>query len=116
MIDNKIAINNAKEEIKEIVAPCNTCGLCKALDPHFRVERDEPLSPRGRAILFSQSKFDKSLFDLPLSGICKETCPLNIDIDQATRKARKILNLRGKSLKDNKEILKKIENNENPFS
>jgi len=110
-----IEANNAKEEILEIIEKCNTCGLCKELDPVFRVLREEALSPRGRAILFSRKSYDKTIFDHPLPGICKESCPFNIDIDQAIRKARKILNSKNQQHPENKKMLERIKNNKNPF-
>ena len=110
-----IESNNAKEEISEIVEKCNRCGLCKELDPVFRVLREEALSPRGRAILFSKRICDKSVFDHPLPGICKGSCPFDIDIDKAIRRARKIMNLKNQQDKENKIMLEKIKNNKNPF-
>lgn len=114
--EEKIEIENAKEEILEIVEKCNKCGLCKELDPIFRVFREEALSPRGRCILFSKKIYDPEIFDDPLSGICKQTCPFEIDIDSAIRKARKILNIRGKENEMNKNFLKRIKDKQNPFS
>ena len=67
---DKIAINNAKEEILEIVEQCNKCGLCKENDCVFMALREEAMSSRGRAILLTKpsGSFDKTLFDHPLDG------------------------------------------------
>lgn len=115
MIEKNIEINNAKQEIEEIVEKCNCCGLCKELDPVFKILKEEPVSPRGRAILFSNHIFEKNVFESPLPGLCKISCPFKIDIDEAIRKARLILNLRGKENEENKKILNKIIKKENPF-
>lgn len=115
-MSDDVGIQNAKEEIREMIEKCNKCGLCKELDPIFRIFREEALSSRGKAILFSKNDFDRSLFDNPLCGQCKEKCPFDVDIDNAVRKARQILNLKGKEHEKNKEFLAKIKNNENPFS
>ena len=111
----KIEINNAKEEIFEIVEKCNKCGLCKELDVIWLALKEEAQSSRGKAILLEDNKIDKNLFDDTLSGTCRELCPFKIDIDDAIRKARQILNLKGNEHPINKNILKKIQNNENPF-
>lgn len=112
---DEVGIQNAKEEIQEIVEKCNKCGLCKELDPVFKVLRDESQSSRGKAILFSKRIFDDEIFDDPLSGMCKEKCPFDIDIDKAIRKARQVLNLKERENPINKKILQRIENKENPF-
>ena len=116
MTNEDIEVSNAKEEIQEIIDKCNSCGLCKELDPVFRVLKEESLSPRGLAALFSKNQYTKDIFNYSLCGICKEKCPFNIDIDAAVRKARKILNLRNKEDKENKKLLEKTLNKENPFS
>lgn len=115
MTQGNIEAKNAREEILEIVERCNKCGLCKAGDTTFRALREESVSSRGRCILFSENIFDKAVFDDPLSGTCKKLCPLGINIDNALRKARKMLNLRNKGLKENKDMLKKIKEGKNPF-
>lgn len=110
-----IEITNAKEEISEIIELCNYCGLCKEIDPVFRVLREEALTARGRAILFSKGIFDRSVFDFSLCGQCKIKCPFGIDIDEAVRRARKIVNLRNREHPENKKMLDKILNRQNPF-
>ncbi len=114
---DKIEVNNAKEEILELVEQCNKCGLCKEYDCVFKSLREEAMSSRGRAILLTQplGTLDNTLFNHPLDGTCKQSCPFNIDIDEAIRKARRILNVKGKEHKVNKEILNKIKNKQNPF-
>lgn len=115
MDEKRIEINNAKEEIREIVEKCNFCGLCKELDPVFRVLRDEAGSPRGLAILFSEKIYDKDIFSNPLSGLCKSSCPFKIDLDEAIRKARMILNIEGKEHPENRKMLDKILSKKNPY-
>ena len=111
-----LVIDVIREEIQEIVSKCNKCGLCKELDPVFKVLREESISARGKVILFSKGIFDKNLFDYSLDGSCKQQCPFNIDLDRAVRKARQILNLKGRENPDNKKIFKKVKNRENPYS
>jgi len=112
----KIEINNAREEILEILETCNKCGLCKEHDCVFKALREEAMSSRGRAILLTEAlgTLDKTLFDHPLDGTCKQDCPFNIDIDDAIRKSRRILNAKGKEHPVNKKILKKILDGNNP--
>jgi glycolate oxidase iron-sulfur subunit len=110
-----IEINNAKEEIIEIFEKCTKCGLCKELCPVFRVLREEQSSPRGHAILLSNKIFDKIVFQCTLCKACEEKCPFNLEICKAIKKARFILNFKGKENEENKKILKKITNKENPY-
>jgi glycolate oxidase iron-sulfur subunit len=111
----KIQIKNAKEEIQDLVSKCNKCGLCKALDPIYAALKDESQSARGSAILLEKAKITKQFFNTTLDGSCKHSCPFNIDLDNAIRKARKVLNLKGQSPEFNKKILKNIREERNPF-
>lgn len=111
-----LELNNAKEEIIEILEKCIKCGLCKELCPVFYVLREEQSSPRGHAILLSNKIFDKIVFDCTLCKACEQKCPLNLEICRAIKKARLILNLKGKENSENKNALKKIENKQNPYS
>jgi glycolate oxidase iron-sulfur subunit len=110
-----IEINNAKEEILEIFEKCTRCGLCKELCPVFRVLREEQTSPRGHAILLSNKIFEKILFDCTLCRACEIKCPFNLEICKAIKKARLVLNLKGKENQENKKAFKKIEEKTNPY-
>jgi len=114
-MSDKIEINNAKEEVIEIAETCIRCGLCKELCPVFRALRQEDQGPRGKMILFGNKVFEKEVFDCSLCGACEKKCPLNIPICKAIKKARQVLNLRGKEQKPNKDMLEKINQNKNPF-
>ena len=116
MTEKNIEVSNAFEELREIVEKCNHCGICKALDPIFRATREESLSPRGRAALFSKEIVDSSAFDYAMCGACAEKCPFNIDMDEAVRKARKILNLEEKENPENQRMLKRVIEKKNPFT
>jgi len=99
---------NIREEISEIAEKCVKCGLCKELCPVFKILREEQYSPRGHMILLSNKIYDKMVFDCTLCRACEEKCPLNLKICAAVKKARNILNLKGKENAKNKEILKKL--------
>ena len=115
--EDKVEIKNAQEEIQELVEKCNKCGLCKELDCVWHASKQEALSSRGKAILLQNNKLSPEIFfSDSLSATCKESCPFDIDLDKAIRRARKILNLKGKPNPFYKEALKKIQNNENPYS
>lgn len=114
--EKQIEIKNAKEEIQDILSKCNYCGLCKALDPLWQITREESQSHRGTITLLQNKKITKDLFNQPLDRSCQHLCPFNIDLDQAIKKARKILNLQKKSPDFNKKIIKNLEEEKNPFS
>ena len=106
---------NAKEEIMEICEKCIKCGLCKELCPVFKVLREEQYSPRGHAILLSNKIVDEIVFDCTLCKACEEKCPLNLKLCTAIRKARQVLNIKDKSHPATEKMLKKLEENENPY-
>jgi len=110
-----LEINNAKEEIIEIFEKCTRCGLCKELCPVFKVLREEQSSPRGHAILLSNKIYEKILFDCTLCKACELKCPFNLEICKAIKKARFILNSKGKENSENEKILKRIEESKNPY-
>ena len=115
-LNMSIEEKNAKEEITEIVEKCIKCGLCKELCPVFKVLREEQYSPRGHAILLSNKIYDKILFDCTLCRACEEKCPINIKLCTAIKKARNVLNIRGKENEANKRMLEKLNKKENPYS
>ena len=114
--NNEVEEKNAKEEIIEITEKCIKCGLCKELCPVLRVLREEQCSPRGHAILLSNNIYDSILFDCALCRACEEKCPLNLKLCTAIKKARNVLNLKGKEHDANKKMLEKLNKKENPFS
>ena len=92
--NTKVEINNAKEEMHEIISQCNKCGLCKELDSIWLATRHEPHSFRAKAILMQNNKLEPEIiFNDSLCNACKNSCPFDINIDNALRHARKILNL-----------------------
>lgn len=113
--NDKIEAENLINEIKEILSPCVNCGMCKANCGVFRVLREESISPRGKAILLNESILDKIVFQCNLCKACEEKCPLNLKICEAIRKARQVLVLSGKELKENKEMIENIRKTGNPF-
>ena len=115
-LNMSIEEKNAKEEITEIVEKCIKCGLCKELCPVFKVLREEQYSPRGHAILLSNKIYDKILFDCTLCRACEEKSPINIKLCTAIKKARNVLNIRGKENEANKRMLEKLNKKENPYS
>ena len=112
---DKIHAENLVNEIQEIVEPCITCGMCKALCPVFKVLREEAKSPRGKTILLNNKVIDKIVFECTLCKACEQKCPLNLEICKAIQKARQVLVLRGKPLKQNKEMIENIKKTGNPF-
>jgi glycolate oxidase iron-sulfur subunit len=106
---------NIKEEIIEILEKCTRCGLCKELCPVFKVLREEQSSPRGHSILLSNKIYEKILFDCTLCKACEEKCPFSLKICEAIKKARFILNSKGKENTRLKEMLKKLGEGTNPY-
>lgn len=112
---NKIQIENAMNEIIEILKPCIKCGMCKSLCPVFSVLKEEHLSPRGHSILLQEKIIDEIIFKCNLCKACEEKCPLNIKICDAIKNARKIMVLKNNGLKSNKEMIENIRKTGNPF-
>lgn len=112
---NKIEADNLMEEVSEILEPCIKCGRCKSLCPVFRVLREETVSPRGKAIILSNRILNKIIFECNLCKGCEQVCPLNVKICDAILKAREVMVLRGKGLKSNEKMIRKIRKGGNPF-
>lgn len=107
--------DNAKQEVEEIIEKCVKCGLCKSLCPVFRIIREETISPRGRTILLDKKVYDKILYDCSLCKACESKCPLDLKLCSAFLKARVVLVESGKETKENKEMIKTIRQDGNPF-
>ena len=111
----EIEINNIEDEIQGIVEECINCGLCKSLCPVFKIMKEEYYSPRGKSIMFSERFIDKIVFECNLCKACEQKCPLKIKVWEAVRNAREVLNLKGKELEGNKEMMNNIRQTGNPF-
>lgn len=112
---NNVVYYNSKEEAIEIMEKCINCGLCKELCPVFKVLREEQSSPRGHAILISENIFDKLVFDCTLCKACEIKCPMKMEICEAMKKARQVLNLKNKDNPEGKKLLKKFLEGKNPY-
>jgi len=106
---------NAAEEAREIVERCINCGMCKALCPVFSVLREEAFSPRGKALMLKNDVYDRILYDCSLCKACEQNCPLDIKLCEAFRKARQVLAANSKETEANKEMIKNIRAEGNPF-
>lgn len=106
---------NAKIEIEEIVSKCIRCGMCKSLCPVFRIIREERVAPRGKAMILDKEVYDKVVYECSLCKACEEKCPLGLKLCDAFRKAREVLVETGKETKENKEMIKNIRTDGNPF-
>lgn len=112
---DKIEAENLINEIQEILEPCVRCGMCKSLCGVFKVLREEAYSPRGHAILLNDKILDKIVFECNLCKACEEKCPVGLKICEAVKKAREALVLKGKELKQNKDMIENIRKTGNPF-
>lgn len=101
-------IDNAKEEIKEIVEKCFRCGLCRELCPVLKIMRTEQYSPRGKAIILDNSGFEKIVYSCTLCKACEKSCPLDLKLCDAFIKARKILVLQKKEISKSKEMINNL--------
>ena len=110
-----IEVENAKEEVREIVEKCIKCGKCKELCPVLKVMREEQYSPRGKAIILDQANFEKVVYDCTLCRGCEVKCPLEIKLCDAFIKARKILVGQKKELPENKEMIKNLNKSGNIY-
>lgn len=110
-----VEADNAKEEIEEIVEKCVKCGLCKDLCPVFRIVREESVSPRGKTMILDEGVYDKIVYECSLCRGCEQKCPLDLKLCDAFRKARKVLVEKGQETKENREMIKNIRKDGNPF-
>lgn len=113
---DKIEINNALENARQILEKCIKCGMCKSLCPVFKVLKEEEISPRGHSILITNKTIEKTLFQCNLCKACEEKCPLNLKICEAVRETRFVLNGNKKQLKTNEEMLSNVKKTGNPFA
>ena len=111
----KVESENAIEEVKEIVDKCVKCGMCKSLCPVFIILREETVSPRGKAMLLEKDFYDKLVYECSLCKACEEKCPLKLELCEAFKKARKVLVEEGKGTEENKEMMKNVRKEGNPF-
>jgi len=111
----EIEAENAVEEIREIVEKCTACGMCKALCPVFSVMREEALSPRGKAIILRNNAYNEIIYECSLCKACEQRCPLGIKLCSAFRKARQVLAANSRETGANKEMIKNIRAEGNPF-
>ncbi|MBS3075997.1 4Fe-4S dicluster domain-containing protein [Candidatus Pacearchaeota archaeon] len=112
---SNLEIENAREEIKEIVEKCVKCGMCRSVCPVLRVMREEQFSPRGKAIILENNFFEKIVYDCNLCKACEKKCPLNLELCSAFISARKILVLNKKEIPENKEMIKNLNKTGNIF-
>ncbi len=110
-----VEIDNAKEEIREIVERCFKCGLCRELCTVLRVMRTEEYSPRGKAIILENKEYEKIVYDCSLCRACEIKCPLHLKLCTAFVKCREILVNQKKELTENKEMIKNLEKTGNIY-
>ncbi len=106
---------NRQEEIKEIIENCTKCGMCKSICPVFSIILEESSSPRGKIMLLEKDIYDQLLYNCSLCHACEQKCASGIKIVDAIRKARQILAENNKDTKENKEMIKNIQEAGNPF-
>jgi Fe-S oxidoreductase len=111
----KVELGNIKEEISSAIGNCISCGMCKTLCPVFKVLKEEAISPRGHVIDLKEGVIEKLVFECNLCKGCEVSCPLDLKICDAIRKAREVLDLKGQGLKGNEEMVSNIRKYGNPF-
>ncbi len=109
-----VEAENAKEEIKDLIAGCISCGLCKADCAVYEIKKEETFSPRGKLLMLDEGTYDSVLSDCCLCGECEKACPVDIKLGEVFRKARIVLAESGK-FKEAKLILKNIQETGNIY-
>jgi Fe-S oxidoreductase len=110
-----VEVDNAKDEVKEIVKDCTKCGLCRTYCPVLRAMREEEYSPRGKMILLDNGFFDKVVYDCTLCKSCEKQCPAKIEVCKAMIKSREILVKQKKENSGAKEMIKNLTETGNIF-
>ena len=111
----KVEVENAKEEILDIIEKCMKCGLCKAKCPVFKIMREESFSARGKVLILEKKVYDDILYKCCLCKSCENNCPVEIRLSDAFRKAREILANSGCKIKEAENALKNIQETGNIF-
>ncbi len=94
-------------------APCIECGLCREVCPVFTVLRQEPVSPRGLAILAKQATPSTVFFQCTLCRACRVACP--VGHDPAGEATRADLVRQGTETEANRLMITNIRQYGNPF-
>ena len=58
---------------------CIACGLCREACPVFTILRQEPISPRGLALLSYQGVPSEVFYQCTLCRSCRVACPVGHD-------------------------------------
>jgi Fe-S oxidoreductase len=111
----EIEANNLLEEVEEILGPCMMCGLCRHASPEFWASKGEHLTARGRALLMRDKSIDSSWYESVLSGSCEVVCPIGVKLNDAVRKVRGALVLRGIETEENKKMIARLREGKNPY-
>ena len=100
------------------VEKCIQCGICRVNCPFFKLILKESVSPRGLTLLAKKQIATPAFYYCTLCKACEIKCPLNLKLCDAFRKARLILAEKGKTTKENKEMIGYIQCNytKNPYS
>jgi len=110
-----IEIGNLKQEINDITNKCINCGMCNNFCPVLREIREEQNSPRGLTVMIDQGYFEKIVYKCTLCKVCEDNCPVEIKLCDAFVKARKMLVLQKKELKENRDMINNSNNTGNVF-
>lgn len=92
---------------------CVKCGFCRSCCPVFKVLLTEVDSPRGKAILMQKDFLDSLFYNCTLCKACKETCPLDLDIDVS--KVREKLVKENVVTEANEKMIKNLRESGNPY-
>jgi len=89
-----------KKQYQEELLKCVRCGSCKAFCPTYDEDTMETMGARGRLVLLwglsegllkpSQALMDR-VFSCLLCGVCFESCPLGVDIQEVIYQGRSLL-------------------------
>ena len=111
----EVEVENAIDEIREIIEKCINCGMCKSLCPVFGIIREEAISPRGKISVLKKDIYDKIMYKCSFCKACEEKCPLNLKLCEAFKKARLVLVASQKETDANKKMIANIRQDGNPF-
>ncbi len=109
-IRTTIESHNAREEVRELIQGSLKSGFSKALDPVYKVIKEETISPRGQLLNMEKGIYSDILYKASLCMGAEQGSLSKVPFSRIIRKARKVLVEEGRAsqTEDVKKIVEEI--------